>query len=187
MSTDEPTVFDNYEANVVVDATIVNLNLWDTAGQESYDRLRPLSYPQTDAFLLCYNPTRPTTFDNLMSKWLPELAHHAPDVPILLVATKSDLLTDPETLARLQQRLAVPVTDIEAHQLSRDHAQIAGVVSCSAKTQLGVKNVMETAMRLILQRRMDQKRRTRQANTLLGRVKRLGGMLTPRFGLIRAS
>merc|ERR1712072_34240 len=73
-----PTVFDNYSASVMVDNKPISLGLWDTAGQEDYDRLRPLSYPQTDVFLICYAVTSPTSFDNIRSKWHPEINHYAP-------------------------------------------------------------------------------------------------------------
>lgn len=79
------TVFDNYSFNMVVDGNQVTMGLWDTAGQEDYDRLRPLSYPSTDVFLLVFDRCSMKTYDNARDRWFPELQEHAEHVPIVLV------------------------------------------------------------------------------------------------------
>lgn len=136
-----PTVFDNYSANVMVDGGVVNLGLWDTAGQEDYDRLRPLSYPQTDVFLLCFSVGSKASFDNVTHKWDPETKHHAPGVPRVLVGTKGDLRSNTQSSTNL-----VHSNDIDA--LAR--ILETQYVECSAITQEGVKQVMDTAIRVAL-------------------------------------
>ena len=89
-----PTVFDNYSANVVVDNLPYNLGLWDTAGEEDYDRLRPLSYPQTDIFLIIFSLMDRASFDSVATKWVPEISHHCPSTPWMLVGSKSDLCSN---------------------------------------------------------------------------------------------
>ncbi len=51
----EPTVFENYVHDIFVDNIQMELSLWDTAGQEEFDRLRSLSYDDTQAIMLCFS------------------------------------------------------------------------------------------------------------------------------------
>lgn len=88
-------MFDNYSTILTVDGKRVQLGLWDTAGQEDYDRLRPLSYPQTDVLLLCFSLVSPASAANVTARWAPELRRHCPKTPVLLVGTKLDLRDDP--------------------------------------------------------------------------------------------
>eukprot|EP01083_Nonionella_stella_P051257 136091_1 len=141
-----PTVFDNYSANVMVDGRPINLGLWDTAGQEDYDRLRPLSYPQTDVFLVCYATNSRHSFMNVKNKWVPEISHHAPRVPIILIGTKSDLRDDDGHGSASRDKL---VSEDEAETLGKDIKAVK-VVECSALTQKNLKLVFDEAIRAAL-------------------------------------
>ena len=87
-----PTVFDNYSVDGDVNGQSYELGLWDTGGGEDYYRLRPLSYPETDVFLLLFDVAgNRVHFEEIHSYWWAELHHHCPDVPIILVGAKIDL------------------------------------------------------------------------------------------------
>ena len=87
-----PTVFDNYSHHCQLDGESYDVGLWDTGGGEDYPRLRPLSYPDTDVFILLFAVDNSiTSFEEIHSYWWRELNHHCPDVPIILVASKIDL------------------------------------------------------------------------------------------------
>ena len=80
-----PQVFDNYAVTVMIGGEPYTLGLFDTAGQEDYDRLRPLSYPQTDVFLVCFSVVSPSSFENVKEKvsrtrgaWLVQVTHPLP-------------------------------------------------------------------------------------------------------------
>ena len=75
-----PTVFDNFTPCVMVDGKPVNLELFDTAGQDDYDRLRPLSYVNSNVVRICFSLVNSDSFQNVIHKWIPEINHHLPNV-----------------------------------------------------------------------------------------------------------
>jgi len=152
-----PTVFDNYSANVMVDGKPVNLGLWDTAGQEDYDRLRPLSYPQTDVFLIAFSIISPSSFDNVKSKWYPEICHHAPGVPIILVGTKADMRNDHSMISTLASKGLKMVTQEEANARAKEIGAVS-YMECSALTQEGLKSVFDEAIRASMTKKNTKKK-----------------------------
>ncbi|KAG0127825.1 small GTPase CDC42 [Tuber indicum] len=149
-----PTVFDNYAVTVMIGDEPYTLGLFDTAGQEDYDRLRPLSYPQTDVFLICFSVNSPASFENVKEKWLPEVRHHCPGVPCLIVGTQVDLRDDPAVIEKLSKQRQTPITFKQGEQLAKDLSAVKyeppapaiKYVECSALTQKGLKNVFDEAI-----------------------------------------
>lgn len=135
-----PTVFDNYSANIMHNGQPVNLGLWDTAGQGDYDRLRPLSYPQTNVFIAAFSIISPSSFESIRSKWVPELRSHAPGVPILLVGMKADLQD-------LQNPIFDPTTPQQAHTMVSELG-LAGYSACSALTQDNLAETFQLALQV---------------------------------------
>ena len=135
-----PTVFDNCVTQITVQGRKLNIGLWDTAGQDDYDRLRPLAYPGTDLFLICYAVDNLSTFVNIKCKWYPEVVHYAPGVPVILVGCKTDLRG---------QNPGVMVTIDQGDSLKQEiHA--ASHVECSAKAMIDVKATLDGAIGAVL-------------------------------------
>ncbi len=141
--------FDNYSENMPVNGQFVRLNLWDTAGQEDYDRLRPLSYPQTNVFIVCFSIESRTSFDHVLYKWVPEANHHCPETPVILVGTKIDVREDAAFLAKLEEQGQSLITKPQGLDLAKQVGAIK-YLECSAKTQEGLKAVFVTAAEVVV-------------------------------------
>ena len=152
-----PTVFENYVADIEVDGKQVELALWDTAGQEDYDRLRPLSYPDTDVILMCFSIDSPDSLENIPEKWTPEVKHFCPNVPIILVGNKKDLRNDEQTRWELQKQKQEPVRKEDGDEMSQKINAFA-YLECSAKSKEGVREVFETATRAALASKKKKKK-----------------------------
>jgi small GTP-binding protein len=145
-----PTVFDNYSANVMVEDQQINLQLWDTAGQEDYKKLRPLSYPQTDVFVLCFSLVGPTSLENIQNMWVPEVKEHCPNTPYILVGMKSDLRDQfPQHADEYKSKGMEPIPPTKGEEMKKVIGAQA-YIECSARMQYNLKEVFESAIKVVL-------------------------------------
>jgi Ras family protein A len=179
-----PTIFDAYAADIQVDGkrvsqykiifvrTIfkgliffclqISLALFDTAGEEDFDRLRPLSYSDTNVVLICFCVSHPASILNVIDKWVPEIRHFCGACPVILVACKIDLRTDRETIEKLKQQGEKPITT-EVGKKIAVQIKADAYMECSAKTREGVQEIFLHAARLSLEKRSHRKKRSKCA------------------------
>ncbi|CAH8448595.1 unnamed protein product [Heterobilharzia americana] len=125
-----PTIFESFVSDVQVENKNVELALWDTAGQEDYDRLRTVSYPDTDVVVLCFSVDSPDSLENVEEKWMPEIKTFLPGIPVILVANKKDLRDDDVTKRELCKMKQQTVSyDQGKYMAQKIHAE--AYVECS--------------------------------------------------------
>jgi cell division control protein 42 len=96
-----------------------------------------MSYPQTDIFVVCFSVASRVLFENVQQKWFPEVRHHCPNVPCVLMATQIDLRFDEKVVQKLAGQGKLPVSPAEGEMMAR-RLGAARYFECSANKGQGV-------------------------------------------------
>ncbi|KAK7895245.1 hypothetical protein WMY93_020570 [Mugilogobius chulae] len=151
-----PSVFEKYNTTISVGGKDIRLNLYDTAGQDDYDRLRPLAYQEANVVLVCFDVTNPTSFENVLVKWFPEVKHFCRDIPLILIGCKTDLRKDKECARKLRALNLEPITYTQGEEACKEmNAEV--YLECSAKFQENVEDIFREATKRALAFRRKQK------------------------------
>eukprot|EP00092_Neocalanus_flemingeri_P015465 GFUD01016742.1.p2 GENE.GFUD01016742.1~~GFUD01016742.1.p2 ORF type:complete len:201 (-),score=78.80 GFUD01016742.1:33-614(-) len=139
----QPTVVDTFSVDITVEGEEYTLDIFDTAGQDEFNRIRSQSFAGTNVFLACFSTVSKVTLDNVQEKWIPEIRSHDKTTPIILVGTKLDLNKESRHLSvSTRQR---QVTREEAEQVVKQ-MKLVTYLDCSATTQTGLKTVFDEAI-----------------------------------------
>ncbi|KZF19244.1 GTP-binding protein RHO3 [Xylona heveae TC161] len=150
----EPTVFENYVHDIFVDGTHIELSLWDTAGQEEFDRLRSLSYDDTHAIMLCFSVDSKDSLENVESKWVGEIAENCQGVKLVLVALKCDLreqqAEEEDDAGVVNEQEKKPTIDYNRGLEVAKRIKALRYLECSAMKNRGVNEAFTEAARVAL-------------------------------------
>jgi len=145
-----PTVVDTFRHNIMVGPKVYSLGLWDTAGQEEFANLRQKSYRDTDVFVLCFSVIDEASWENLRTKWLPELEREVPQPAIILVGTKIDLRGNTEHMAMLKSKKIVSEEFVEiTEEKGKNLASIIKAfcyTECSAIKNIGLQEIWKNVI-----------------------------------------
>lgn len=141
-----PTVFDTTVTDIKIDGKPVQLALWDTAGQEEYERLRPLSYSKAHVILIGFSINSPDSLENVASKWIEEVNRLCPGIPVILVGLKKDLRNS-ETETEDMRNKGISFVDPKQGETMAQQIGAKRYIECSALTGENVDQVFEVASR----------------------------------------
>ncbi|KAL9653124.1 hypothetical protein ABK040_006341 [Willaertia magna] len=142
---------------------VTSADLWDTAGQDDYDRLRPLSYPDTDLFIICYSINSVDSFKNVLNKWVLEIHNHIENPDYILIGCKTDLRNDKDTLQTCFYKNKEKLLSEDDGIMLAKKIKAVTYLECSSKTGDGfvkLRDRFEKLLTTILTRPNSNKKKT---------------------------
>lgn len=141
-----PTVFDTTSTKLIVNDRNIKIILFDTAGQVDFDKLRPLSYNDTDMFLICYSVgSRQGGINDITTKWVPEIKSISPESPFYIIGTKIDLRDNNKD----PLREGIFTTTREGDELAEELSAI-DYLECSALLRQNIDEIFIEAVKYLL-------------------------------------
>lgn len=132
---------------MVVDGQAVKLQIWDTAGQESFRSITKSFYRRADGILLVYDATTYSSFKN-SGYWLDEIKKNTPqEVVIYLIGNQVDLVGSEDGKRQVT---------FEEGQNMKESKKLNGFLEISAKTGFNVSETFEAFVRQLLKNRHNQ-------------------------------
>ena len=128
------------------------MSLWDTIGDEAYDRLRPLSYPKADVFLVCFSGAEPSAFESVKTKWYHELSSwsNVADSAWVLLGLHADRRKSGHKSNKQIDKERNIVSREQAEQLARNlggwSKKNVPYVECDAREKGGLQAVIEAVI-----------------------------------------
>ncbi|XP_020895066.1 rho-related protein racA [Exaiptasia diaphana] len=142
-----PPVLESFFVNTTVNSEAYIVTFWDTCTMRSFNdmdvvKLKPLEYEDTDVFIACFDISNPKSFQNISTVWVPEMRYYVPGTPLVVVGNKADLRSSDslQTLVSCAKGLEL------AKRLDAEYLEM------SAVTCEGLKEVIDTALRIALSR-----------------------------------
>lgn len=138
-----PSVFENFHEMHTYQGTQYNMHLWDTAGQQEYDRLRPMFYVKTEVILMCFSLNDPDSLKNVTNKWIIEVREYCPKAAVILIGTHSELWNPNEDGAITQAQIDDVAKEIKAFK----------AFTCSVLKNENIVDIFDLAIQAYLEKK----------------------------------
>jgi Ras-related C3 botulinum toxin substrate 1 len=152
-----PTVFDNFNAVYDFEGTKVFLGLWDTAGQQDFDKIRPMSYKEADFYLLFFSVVNPTSLENVKLRWVEEIKFNSPNIPYFLVGTQIDSREQEDIVLELEQKGKRPISTKEGQQVAQEIGAVGYFEISAREMQFG--DIFDELIRHVINIQRGQKKK----------------------------